>query len=142
LLALPLVACEVMDLQATFIILSATPPPLHRLSSSGHRLPLVALELQSTCVGESFKVKPPDFTALEEDPKGDALVCSRRSAWLVAKCHGWTIKLLVPRCCLPNKVVSRQCIARPRSCSLCPLHDGASSGLHFVAAARPGRSGL
>jgi hypothetical protein len=42
-LALPLVACEVMDLQAAFIILSATPPPLAPTVIVGSSTPLGGL---------------------------------------------------------------------------------------------------
>jgi hypothetical protein len=68
-------------------------------------------------------------------------VCSLRYARLAVKGRGGTInpKLLVPRHRLPSKKVLRRCLVHPRSCSLCPMHDGAPSDLRFVAPASPGR---
>jgi hypothetical protein len=90
--------------------------------------PSVAFELQAIGVGESFKVKLPDTTALEVGHKGSAFMCARRSAQLVAKCHRGTIVLPIPPRRLPNKVVPRRRFACPRLCSLHPLHSGASFG--------------
>jgi hypothetical protein len=83
---------------------------------------MVALELQTTVVGESFKEKSSDLTTVEVYLKGAAFVCPRWSAQLEAKCHGRTFKLPVPSHRLPSKLVSRQQMARPRSRSLHPVH--------------------
>jgi hypothetical protein len=103
--------------------------------------PVVALELHATSIGESFKVKPPDLIALDVCLKGVTFVCSCWSVRLAAKCRGGTHKLSVPYHCLLSKVVLRLCMACPRSCSLRPLHGGASCGVRSIAAA-PNRSGV
>jgi hypothetical protein len=102
----------------------------------------MALELQDIGIGESFKAKPPDLTALEVCLKGAAFVCSRRSAQLVAKCHGGTFELPDPHRRLPSKVVSRRRMSCPRSCSLCSLCGDASFNLHYIVVAPPGCSGV
>jgi hypothetical protein len=135
------VACQVIDLQLNLpavvdapvavapdvVVGSSTPPPS-----------MVALCLQTTGVGESFKVDLPNPAALDGCLKGAAC----QHAYLAMKCHGGTLELLGPRRCLPSKVVSRRCMPCPRSCSLHFLHGGASSGLHFIAVAPPCRSGM
>jgi hypothetical protein len=56
----PPMACEVVSLQSILVVSSAplmrswVPPPP----------PAVVMELQAITVGESFKAKPPDLTAL------------------------------------------------------------------------------
>jgi hypothetical protein len=97
--------------------------------------PAVALELQATGVVESFEVKLPDFAALEVGLKGAALVCSRRSAQLAPKCHEGPSSFWFLVTALPSKVVLRQRMAHPRSCSLCP-------GLHFTVASPLGHFGV
>jgi hypothetical protein len=99
----------------------------------------MALELQAIGVAESFKVKSPDLAALEMCLMEPAFVCSCRSARLAEKCGGGTFELLGPRRRLPSKVVSRRCMPFPRSCSLRSLRGGASSSLHYIVAAPPGR---
>jgi hypothetical protein len=143
------VACEVVDLQYTFGVSIAPPrPPLPIVVDAPANFigsltpPMVALVLQATSVREFFKAKPSDLAALEVGPKGVALVRSCRSARLAVKCRGGTIKLLVPCCLLPSKVLSRRRMAHPKSCSLRPLHGGTSSDLCFVPAAAPDRSGV
>jgi hypothetical protein len=116
---------------------------LHRLSSSGRRPPpTVALYLRAIGIGESFKAKPHDLDALEGCLKGVTFVCSRRSAWLAAKCREGTFELPGPHRRLPSKVVSRWRMPCPRSCSLHFLHGGTSSSFHYIAAAPPGCSSV
>jgi hypothetical protein len=105
---------------------------------------VLTLELHATGIGESLKVKPPDLTALDVCLKGAASVCSCWSARLVAKCHGGTFKLLVPRCLLPSKVVSRRRMACPMLCSLRPMPGGTSSSLCYIVVTPPSpcRSGV
>jgi hypothetical protein len=102
----------------------------------------VALELQATGVGESFKAKLPDLAALEVCLKGAAFVCVTSECSVSSEVSRRDLKLPVPCCRLPNKVVSRRRMTCPRSCSLCPLPGGASSGLRYIAAASPSRSGM
>jgi hypothetical protein len=97
---------------------------------------MVAMELQATGLGESFKVKPPDLAASEVCTKGVASTCSRWSAQLAAKCHGGTFKHPVPHHRLTIKVVSRRRLAHPRSCSLRPRH-GISPSCHLYFAVAP-----
>jgi hypothetical protein len=54
----PPMACEVVSLQSILVVSSA---PLMR---SWMPPPAVVMELQAITVGESFKAKPPDLTAL------------------------------------------------------------------------------
>jgi hypothetical protein len=101
----------------------------------------VALELQTTGIEESFKMKPPDLATLERCLKGPASMCSCQSAQWAMKCHEGTPMCLVPHRHLPSKVVLRWLMACPRLCSLHPLRGGASSVLCFISAAPPDRSG-
>jgi hypothetical protein len=113
---------------------------MHQFPSLGRRPPpppTVALELQTTVIGESFKEKSSDLTALEVYLKGAAFVCPRWSAQLEAKCHERTFKFPVPSHRLPSKLVSRQQMARPRSRSLHPVHGVTSSDLCYFVAAPP-----
>jgi hypothetical protein len=85
----------------------------------GSPFPLVeSLELQAIGVMVSFEAKSPDIAPLEVGPKGASLLCSLRSARLAVKSHEGTFKPLVPHSHLPNKVISRRRLARPRLCSL------------------------
>jgi hypothetical protein len=143
-------ACEVaivesptpppMDLQSNFVIPSATPPDCGCTGCRRRVIdrPLVVLDLHATGVGESYKANPHNFATLEVCLKGAASVSFRRSARRAVKCHGGTFECPVPHRCLPSKVVPRQHMACPRSCSLHPLHGGTSSGLCCIVAAPPG----
>jgi hypothetical protein len=131
---LPLV---VVDSQSDILVSSASLPVAVDVSVAivgSLDFSVVALGLHASSVVEFFEVKPPDLAAWEVDPMG-AVVCSRQSARLVAKCRGGTFKLPVPRHRLPGKVVSKQRMTHPRSCSSC-------LGLRFIAAASFDRSGM
>jgi hypothetical protein len=132
----PPVACEVVYLQSDLVV-DARVGIVRSLT-----LLVVALEHQVTGVGESFKAKPPDLSTLEVCLKGNASVCSRRSARLAAKRRRGTFELLGPCHRLPSKVVSRQRLPCPKSCSLCFMHSGASSSLRYVVAPPPDRFGV
>jgi hypothetical protein len=108
----------------TVVIRSSTPPS-------------VALELQAFSIGEFFKAKVSDIASLEVGHKGATFMCARRSARLAVKCCGGSSELLVPRHHLPSNVVPRRRLVYPRSCSLCPLRGGASSGRCCFASATP-----
>jgi hypothetical protein len=129
----PPVTCEVVYLQSNLIVDARV--GIIRSST----LLVVALEHQGTGVGESFKVKPPDLSALEVCLKGNAFVCSRRSARLAAKHRRGTFELPGPCHRLPSKVVSKRRLPCPRSCSLRFMRCGASSDLRYVAPPPPGR---
>jgi hypothetical protein len=102
----------------------------------------VALYLQDTNVGESFKAKTSDLNVLEMCLKGAVFVCSRQSARLLAKYHGGTFELPDPHHRLPSKMVLRWRMAYPRSCSLCFLCDDVSSDFCYIVAAPPGCSNV
>jgi hypothetical protein len=129
---------EISDHKVAIVELSSLPSaivdsqldaPVAIVGSSAS--PVVALGLKASSVVESSEVKPPDLTVLEVGPMGAALVHSRRSVRLAAKCRGETFNLLILRRRLPGKVVSRRCMVHPMLCSSC-------LGLSFVATAPPG----
>jgi hypothetical protein len=90
--------CEVVDPQFDIVIPFAPPPgaAVDALAAivRSSTTPVMALELQATGLGESFK--SPDPSALEGCLKGAASVCSHRSVRLAVKCRRWTFDLLAP----------------------------------------------
>jgi hypothetical protein len=141
----PPMSCEVVDLQSDLVVSPASlplPPPSVMDAPAAvvgsSTPPAVSLELQAAGVRESFKVKPPNLSSLEVFLRGVAFVCSRRSARLTAKHRGGTFELLGPHRLLPGKVVLRQHMSCPKSCS---LRGGASSDLRYFATAPPGHVG-
>jgi hypothetical protein len=66
-------------------------------------------------------------------------MCLHGSARLAAMRREGTFELSGPHHYLPNKVVSRQRMPYPRSCSLRYLRGGTSSDLRYIVAAPPDR---